>query len=89
MRIRTIVAVLAASLLGGSALAADLPPYAGSHDDASYGEATHATLSTQGEAGQGAVAAGAAYDDTRYPGSTAPARRAEREQPRMACSCTR
>lgn len=87
MRTRTILAVLAASLLGGSALAADLPPYAGSRDDVNYGDATHATLTTEGEAGRAAVAAGPAYDDTRYPGAKAPARAARAEPARMACSC--
>ncbi|ABC82926.1 hypothetical protein [Anaeromyxobacter dehalogenans] len=90
MRTRTFLAVAAATLFAGSALAADLPPSAGSYDDVNYGETTHTTLTTSGTGGAGAVAAGPGYDDTRYP-SQAPARErvVRPEAARMACACTR
>jgi hypothetical protein len=91
MRTRIFLALAAATMLGGSALAADLPPNAGSHDDVNYGEATHATLTTTGTAGTGAVAGGPSYDDTRYPAQPRerPVRTARPEAARMACSCMR
>ncbi|BDG01334.1 hypothetical protein [Anaeromyxobacter oryzae] len=56
------------ALLGAAPVAAadDQPPYAGSHDDASYGDTTHTTLAT--ESGPAGEAPSGRADDTSYAG---------------------
>ncbi len=62
------IAALSLAALGvAPALAEDdLPPYAGSHDDASYGGVTHATYTLELPRGDGALSLATRYDDTSY-----------------------
>ena len=89
MRTRMIFAVLATMFVASTALANELPPFAGSHDDASYGDMTHSTFATAGLPGGSALAAGPSHDDTAYPNSDAPANAQKPAPVRMACSCPR
>lgn len=89
MRTRMIFAVLATMFVTSTALADELPPFSGSHDDASYGDMTHSTFTTEGLPGGSALAAGSAHDDTAYPSSDAPANAQKPALVQMACSCAR
>ena len=82
---------LAALFTTSVASAADLPPYAGSHDDASYGDISRGSFEVELIRPDGATVVGSRYDDTTYgtpeDGASAPSRRETRIAERTACTC--
>ena len=88
---RLVPVALAALFTTSIASASELPPYAGSHDDASYGDVSHATFSAELIRPDGVTVVGSRYDDTAYgtqeEGTSAPSRRETRIAERTACTC--
>ncbi|BDG06646.1 hypothetical protein [Anaeromyxobacter oryzae] len=89
-----IARLIALSLSAGFttiAFANDLPPYAGSHDDASYGDATHATFGVELPRPDDTTVVGSRYDDTSYARPARDARAEQRSETRLPrrddCKC--
>ena len=88
---RLIPVALAALFTTSVASASELPPYAGSHDDASYGDVSRSTFDVELIRPDGVTVVGSRYDDTTYgtpeEGTSAPSRRETRIAERTACTC--
>jgi len=88
---RLVPVALAALFTTSVASASELPPYAGSHDDASYGDVSHSTFDVELIRPDGVTVVGSRYDDTTYAnpeeGTSAPSRSETRIAERIACTC--
>lgn len=83
---RTLSALALAMALASPALANDYPPYAGSHDDASYGDIPHAQFGVDLPRPDGVTSVASPADDVSYGTDTAKEASTE-DRERMACGC--
>ena len=83
-----LATVAFAALFATSALASEGPPYAGSHDDVSYGDIPHASFDVELIRPDGVSVVGSQFDDTRYAPPAEPAAvSAETRVAQTACTC--